>query len=66
MPAGRHSTFEQNLACSCFLFEAFCVLLMHFQEPCVSAFFLNLVLRLVLFSQGWLLLHLTHTLNYSP
>lgn len=64
--ASRHSTYEQSLACSCFLFEVFCVLLMDFQEPCVSAFFWNLVLRLVLFSQGRLLLHLTYTLNYSP
>jgi hypothetical protein len=67
--ANRHSTFEQNPACSCFLFEVLCVLLMDFQEPCMATFFLNLVpgvLKSVLFSQGHLLMHLTHTLNFSP
>lgn len=41
--ASRYSTFEQSPACSCSLFEVFCVLLMDFQEPCMAAFFLNLV-----------------------
>lgn len=41
--ASRYSTFEQSPAFSCSLFEVFCVLLMDFQEPCMAAFFLNLV-----------------------